>query len=105
MVYQSINPSLVGTGYRECLPDGMQAGITSRFNGPDVNGYVFLNICLCKHALNVVSAVFTNDIYKGTYNPHASDKKLMQVARISSWMFGFGMIGYRFDGALYRRDR
>jgi Predicted symporter len=43
-------------------------------------------------ALNVVSAVFTNDIYKGSINPNASDKKLMSVARISSWFFGLGMI-------------
>jgi Na+/proline symporter len=41
----------------------------------------------------VVSAVFTNDIYKGTFNPHATDRKLMKVARLSSWMFGLGMIG------------
>src|SRR5690606_10028142 len=40
----------------------------------------------------VVSAVFTNDIYKGLINPQANDRKLMRVARISSWLFGLGMI-------------
>src|SRR5690606_16077955 len=40
----------------------------------------------------VVSAVFTNDIYKGLINPQANDKKLMRIARISSWLFGLGMI-------------
>jgi Na+/proline symporter len=42
--------------------------------------------------LNVVSAVFTNDIYKGLLNPGASDRRLMNVARASSWLFGVGMI-------------
>jgi Na+/proline symporter len=43
-------------------------------------------------ALNVVSAVFTNDVYKGIFNPEANEKQLMRVARISSWFFGIIMI-------------
>ena len=93
MVYQSINPSLVGldteNAYlmvcRQVLPAGLM--------GLMLTGMYFSTSASANTALNVVSAVFTNDIYKGTYNPHASDKKLMQVARISSWLFGFGMIG------------
>ncbi|HET9278450.1 MAG TPA: sodium transporter, partial [Flavitalea sp.] len=93
MVYQGINPSLVGldteNAYlmvcRQVLPAGLM--------GLMLTGMYFSTSASANTALNVVSAVFTNDIYKGTYNPHASDKKLMQVARISSWLFGFGMIG------------
>jgi Na+/proline symporter len=43
-------------------------------------------------ALNVVSAVFTNDVYKGIIDPGADEKKLMRVARLSSWVFGIIMI-------------
>lgn len=93
MVYQSINPTLQGldteNAYlmvcRQVLPAGLM--------GLMLTGMYFSTSASANTALNVVSAVFTNDIYKGTYNPHASDKKLMQVARISSWLFGFGMIG------------
>jgi SSS family solute:Na+ symporter len=56
-------------------------------------GMYFSTSASANTALNVVSAVFTNDIYKGSINPAASDKKLMFVARASSWFFGLGMIG------------
>lgn len=93
MVYKTINPSLAGldteNAYlmicRHVLPAGLMGLI--------LTGMYFSTSASANTALNVVSAVFTNDIYKGTMNPHATDKKLMQVARISSWFFGLGMIG------------
>jgi SSS family solute:Na+ symporter len=92
MVYQSINPGLVGleteNAYLMVCKQVLPAGLM----GLMLTGMYFSTSASANTALNVVSAVFTNDIYKGTYNPNASDKKLMQVARISSWLFGFGMI-------------
>lgn len=93
MVYKTINPSLSGldteNAYlmicRHVLPAGLMGLI--------LTGMYFSTSASANTALNVVSAVFTNDIYKGSINPQASDKKLMRIARISSWFFGLGMIG------------
>jgi SSS family solute:Na+ symporter len=93
MIYQTINPSLQGldteNAYllmcKHVLPVGLMGLI--------LTGMYFSTSASANTALNVVSAVFTNDIYKGTIDPKASDRKLMRVARISSWFFGLGMIG------------
>lgn len=92
MVYKTINPGLTGleteNAYllvcKQVLPAGLMGLI--------LTGMYFSTSASANTALNVVSAVFTNDIYKGKINPGASDKQLMKVARRSSWVFGFGMI-------------
>ncbi|HEY4205537.1 MAG TPA: sodium:solute symporter family protein [Puia sp.] len=92
MIFRTMNPSLHGldteNAYllvcRQVLPAGLMGLI--------LTGMYFSTSASANTALNVVSAVFTNDIYKGTINPGASDKKLMLVARISSWLIGLGMI-------------
>ena len=93
MIYQTINPSLQGleteNAYLMVCKQVLPAGLM----GLMLTGMYFSTSASANTALNVVSAVFTNDIYKGSFNPHASDKKLMQVARLSSWLFGLGMIG------------
>ena len=93
MVYKTINPSLSGldteNAYLMICKHVLPAGLM----GLILTGMYFSTSASANTALNVVSAVFTNDIYKGSINPQASDKKLMSVARISSWFFGLGMIG------------
>lgn len=93
MVYKTINPSLSGldteNAYLMICKHVLPAGLM----GLILTGMYFSTSASANTALNVVSAVFTNDIYKGSVNPQASDKKLMSVARISSWFFGLGMIG------------
>lgn len=92
MVYHTINPGLSGleteNAYllvcKQVLPAGLMGLI--------LTGMYFSTSASANTALNVVSAVFTNDIYKGSINPGASDEKLMKVARASSWLFGVGMI-------------
>lgn len=92
MVYQAINPTLTGleteNAYLMVCKQVLPAGLM----GLILTGMYFSTSASANTALNVVSAVFTNDIYKGSINPNASDKKLMKVARTSSWLFGFGMI-------------
>lgn len=93
MVYKTINPSLSGldteNAYLMICKHVLPAGLM----GLILTGMYFSTSASANTALNVVSAVFTNDIYKGTINPQASDRKLMSIARISSWFFGLGMIG------------
>jgi SSS family solute:Na+ symporter len=92
MIYQTINPGLTGleteNAYLMVCKQVLPAGLM----GLILTGMYFSTSASANTALNVVSAVFTNDIYKGTINPQASDEKLMKIARTSSWCFGFGMI-------------
>lgn len=92
MIYQTINPGLSGleteNAYLMVCKQVLPAGLM----GLILTGMYFSTSASANTALNVVSAVFTNDIYKGTINPEASDEKLMKIARTSSWCFGFGMI-------------
>lgn len=69
---------------RQILPVGLL--------GLMLTGMYFSTSASANTTLNVVSAVFTNDIYKGAINPNASEKKLMSVARASPWCFGIFMI-------------
>lgn len=92
MLYKSINPGLHGleteNAYLMICKHVLPAGLM----GLILTGMYFSTSASANTALNVVSAVFTNDIYKGSLNPGASDKTLMRVARVSSWFFGLGMI-------------
>lgn len=92
MLYKSINPGLLGleteNAYLMICKHVLPAGLM----GLILTGMYFSTSASANTALNVVSAVFTNDIYKGSLNPGASDKTLMRVARVSSWFFGLGMI-------------
>lgn len=92
MVYKAINPDLTGlateTAYIMVCKQVLPAGLL----GLMLTGMYFSTSASANTALNVVSAVFTNDIYKGTLNPQATEKKLMFIARASSWFFGFFMI-------------
>lgn len=92
MVYKTINPSLVGLDTENAYLMVCKQVLPAGLMGLILTGMYFSTSASANTALNVVSAVFTNDIYKGSINPGASDKKLMRVARTSSWLFGFGMI-------------
>lgn len=93
MLYKSINPGLQGLETENAYLMMCQHVLPAGLMGLILTGMYFSTSASANTALNVVSAVFTNDIYKGSINPNASDKKLMSVARISSWFFGLGMIG------------
>lgn len=92
MIYQTINPGLIGLDTENAYLMVCKQVLPAGLMGLILTGMYFSTSASANTALNVVSAVFTNDIYKGTINPQASDDKLMKVARTSSWFFGFGMI-------------
>jgi len=92
MIYQTINPGLTGLDTENAYLMVCKQVLPAGLMGLILTGMYFSTSASANTALNVVSAVFTNDIYKGTINPKASDEKLMKIARTSSWLFGFGMI-------------
>ncbi len=92
MIYKSINPSLTGLDTENAYLMVCQLVLPPGLLGLMLTGMYFSTSASANTTLNVVSAVFTNDIYKGRINPEASDRKLMSVARLSSWTIGLGMI-------------
>jgi Na+/proline symporter len=92
MVYRTINPHLQGMATENAYLQVCRQVLPAGLMGLILTGMYFSTSASANTALNVVSAVFTNDVYKGTINPRASDRVLMRVARLSSWAFGFGMI-------------
>jgi SSS family transporter len=92
MIYKTINPSLTGLDTENAYLMICQLVLPPGLLGLMLTGMYFSTSASANTTLNVVSAVFTNDIYKGRINPAASDRKLMKIARLSSWLIGFGMI-------------
>ncbi len=92
MLYKLIDPALQGADTENAYLLVCKHVLPAGLMGLILTGMYFSTSASANTALNVVSAVFTNDIYKGRINPGASDKKLMSVARLSSWCFGLGMI-------------
>ena len=93
MIYKAINPALTGLDTENAYLMICKLVLPPGLLGLMLTGMYFSTSASANTALNVVSAVFTNDIYKGMVNPGASDKQLIRVARSSSWFFGLGMIG------------
>ncbi|QHT69002.1 Na+:solute symporter [Rhodocytophaga rosea] len=92
MLYQTINPTLQGLDTENAYLLVCQKVLPPGLMGLMITGMYFSTSATANTTLNVVSAVFTNDIYKGLINPTASDQKLMFFARFFSWLFGLGMI-------------
>ncbi|GAB4029925.1 sodium:solute symporter family protein [Spirosoma gilvum] len=92
MIYKAINPSLTGLDTENAYLMICKLVLPPGLLGLMLTGMYFSTSASANTALNVVSAVFTNDIYKGIVNPAASDRQLIRVARGSSWVFGLGMI-------------
>ena len=87
MIYRVYNPSLSGLenegAYllmcKEAMPDGLL--------GLMLGGMIFATASSLNATLDISAGVVTNDIFKRV-RPNASEKTLMNVARISTWGFG-----------------
>ena len=87
MIYRVYNPSLSGLenegAYllmcKEAMPDGLL--------GLMLGGMIFATASSLNATLNISAGVVTNDIFK-RMRPDASEKTLMNVARISTWGVG-----------------
>jgi SSS family solute:Na+ symporter len=92
MIYKTINPALTGLATENAYLLMCKLVLPPGLMGLMLTGMYFSTSASANTTLNVVSAIFTNDIYKGLINPRATDRKLISVARLSSWVFGLGMI-------------
>lgn len=91
MIYKVIDPSLQGLDTENAYLKICQLVLPPGLMGLMLTGMYFSTSATANTTLNVVSAVFTNDIYKNI-KPNATDKQLMRVARLSSWGLGILMI-------------
>lgn len=92
MIYKLVDPSLQGLDTENAYLKICQMVLPAGLMGLMLTGMYFSTSATANTTLNVVSAVFTNDVYKNRINPGASEKKLMKVARMSSWVLGLLMI-------------
>lgn len=92
MIYKVINPGLQGLDTENAYLQVCQLVLPPGLMGLMLTGMYFSTSATANTTLNVVSAVFTNDVYKSVINPGASDKQFMKIARLSSWFFGCLMI-------------
>lgn len=92
MIYKVINPGLQGLDTENAYLRICQLVLPPGLMGLMLTGMYFSTSATANTTLNVVSAVFTNDVYKAAIHPKASERQLMKVARLSSWFFGAFMI-------------
>lgn len=92
MIYKVINPGLQGLDTENAYLQICQLVLPPGLMGLMLTGMYFSTSATANTTLNVVAAVFTNDVYRSRINPAATDRKLMKIARLSSWCFGALMI-------------
>lgn len=95
MIYRVLNPGLEGLeaegAYLMICKQVLPVGVL----GLMIGGMIFATASSVNTSLNLAAAVLTNDIFK-PLRPNSSDKTLMNVARISTVLFGIGTIGVAF---------
>ncbi|GAC1310798.1 MAG: hypothetical protein NVSMB24_28820 [Mucilaginibacter sp.] len=92
MFYHNINPNLHGLDTENAYLYMCKRLLPPGLLGLMLTAMYFSTSASANTVLNVVSAIFTNDIYKSYINTAASDQKLMKIAKLSSWCIGTGMI-------------
>lgn len=95
MIYRVLNPGLEGLeaegAYLMICKQVLPVGVL----GLMIGGMIFATASSVNTSLNLAAAVLTNDIFK-PLRPNSSDKTLMNVARITTVLFGIGTIGVAF---------
>ena len=87
MIYRVFNPGLVGLENENAYLLMCKEALPSGLLGLMLGGMVFATASSLNGTLNISAGVFTNDIYK-RLRPSASDRSLINVARISTVFFG-----------------
>jgi Na+/proline symporter len=95
MIYRVIDPSLVGLESEGAYLMMCMAVLPIGMLGLMLGGMIFATASSVNTSLNLAAAVLTNDIYKPLF-PQSSNKRLMQVARTATLLFGLGTIGVAF---------
>ena len=95
MIYQVLAPGLNTLDAEGAFLMMCQRVLPVGMIGLMLGGMIFATASSVNTSLNLAAAVLTNDIYK-PLRPHATDKNLMMVARLTTILFGVGTIGVAF---------
>ena len=87
MIYRIYNPDLAGLDNENAYLLMCKEALPAGFLGLMLGGMIFATASSLNGTLNISAGVFTNDIYKRLH-PTASDKSLINVARLSTIFFG-----------------
>ena len=87
MIYRIYNPDLAGLDNESAYLLMCKEALPAGFLGLMLGGMIFATASSLNGTLNISAGVFTNDIYK-RLNPNASDKSLINIARLSTVFFG-----------------
>ena len=87
MIYRIYNPDLAGLDNENAYLLMCKEALPAGFLGLMLGGMIFATASSLNGTLNISAGVFTNDIYKRLH-PAASDKSLINIARLSTIFFG-----------------
>ncbi|WP_339724386.1 sodium:solute symporter family protein [uncultured Paraglaciecola sp.] len=88
MIYRVINPDLSGTEAEEAYLLMSKLVVPEGLLGLILAAMVFATASSVNTAINIAAGVFTNDLFK-SIKPNYPAQRLMKVARISTFVFGF----------------
>ncbi|GAB3163315.1 sodium:solute symporter family protein [Telluribacter humicola] len=93
MIYKSLNPGLSGLETEGAYMLMAQMVLPAGLVGLMLAAMVSATASTANTLLNMLAAVFTNDVYNKLINPDATDKTLVSVGRLMTVVFGFITIG------------
>lgn len=93
MIFRSINPDLSGLESEGAYILMAQLVLPAGLVGLMLAAMVSATASTANTLLNMLAAVFTNDVYKKLINPEASEKTQVRVGRSMTVVFGFVTIG------------
>jgi solute:Na+ symporter, SSS family len=91
MLYNGVDPGLTGLETEGAYLLMCQKALPIGMLGLMLGGMIFATASSVNTSLNMAAAVLTNDIFK-QFNPNASRKSLMVMARLSTLLFGVGTV-------------
>jgi SSS family solute:Na+ symporter len=93
MIYRIINPNLHGLEPEGAYMMLCQRVLPAGLIGLVLAGMISATSSKANTTINLVATVFANDIYKPLFRPKASDKEMIQMARLFTLVFGAATIG------------
>lgn len=88
MIYRVINPGLDGAGAEGAYMMLCQKVLPAGLIGLVLSGMIAATSSKANTTINTAAIIFAQDIYKGVFFKHTSDKKQILVARIFTILFG-----------------
>jgi solute:Na+ symporter, SSS family len=93
MIYRVMNPELSGLESEGAYLRICQAVMPAGLMGLMLAAMISATASTANTILNLLAAVFTNDIYKKLFRPEASERHLVWIGRLATVLFGVCTIG------------